>query len=859
MIWRRKRMLEKLDLDFEEHIRRETEDNIHRGLNPEEARYAALRKFGNVTRIKEDTREIWSFTWLEQLARDVRYALRTLRRNPGFAAAAILSLGLGIGVNTAVFSVVNTVLLQRLPYPDADRIVAFSNGVSAGEHFKEDLPGATFAEWRAHAQSFDQLAGYWHRDATLSSAKSAELMRVVSVTGDFWALTGARAARGRLFDSNAQSPSIVLSHAVFERQFNGDTGIIGKTVNLDGEPVTVVGVLPANYRFLFRDFLSNVTPSDAASAVGAFTPGPVLVRGVPSHWFVVGHLKPLVSVERALAELQGIQASILKAYPDRWFPGIARMQLLPLRSELTRDSRQALWILQIAGFFVLLIACTNIANLLLARGAARSREIAIRASVGAGVGRVLRQFLAEGLLLSLSGGTAGLIIAWSAIAMMKHFGTGAVPRLSESAIDARVLVFTLSLCLLSGIAFGLAPGVTLWRSGVQDALRSGTRQVSSGDVRLRGFLVTAELALAIVLLSGAGLMVKSFWKMYADPPGFSPEHTLVMKVALSGPQYAKPAQQSVYTEELLRRIGALPGVQACGVTNSELLLMQAANPAVPAIVDRFQNSLVSQGYFRAIGMQLLRGRWITDSDPADTVVINETLARRVFGDSDPVGQRMQKLNKLRAVGVAANLKYSKRDAMPGPEVFRPYSKNLWGGNASLTIVVRMPGDPLGISLTARKMISGIDPEQPVYDIQTLEQALTTSIAARRFNLFLLGAFAISALLIALVGIYGVMAYAVTQRTREIGIRMALGAQRGTVVRMIVAQGMRITVWGVAVGLGGALAFTRVMASLLYDVAPNDPATFAVTLSILITCVLLACWRPALRAALVDPQVALRHE
>jgi putative ABC transport system permease protein len=360
-------------------------------------------------------------------------------------------------------------------------------------------------------------------------------------------------------------------------------------------------------------------------------------------------------------------------------------------------------------------------------------------------------------------------------------------------------------------------------------------------------------------LSGAGLMVKSFWRMYADPPGFSPEHTLVMKVALSGPQYAKPAQQAVYTEELLRRIGALPGVQACGVTNSELLLMQAANPAVPAIVDRFQNSLVSQGYFRAIGMQLLRGRWITDSDPADTVVINETLARRVFGDSDPVGQRMQKLNKLRVVGVAANLKYSKRDAMPGPEVFRPYSKNLWGGNASLTIVVRMPGDPLGISLTARKMISGIDPEQPVYDIQTLEQALTTSIAARRFNLFLLGAFAISALLIALVGIYGVMAYAVTQRTREIGIRMALGAQRGTVVRMIVAQGMRITVWGVAVGLGGALAFTRVMASLLYDVAPNDPATFAVTLSILIACVSLACWGPALRASLVDPQVALRHE
>jgi putative ABC transport system permease protein len=752
--------------------------------------------------------------------------------------------------------VIHTVLLEPLPYPDADRIVALSNGVMPGERFKEGLPGVNFAEWQTHAQSFDHLAGYWYREATLASTNAANRIQLAPIAGDFWALTGAQPVLGRLFDSTRPSRSIVLSHKLFERQFSGDSRIIGKTVLLDGSPITVVGVLPANFRFLFRsNYLNNVN----ASAVEAFIPGPALVRSQWSQWFVVGHLKPAVSIESALAELRQIQANFLKAYPDRWFPGIVRMSLLPLQNEITGNSRRALWLLQTAGFFVLLIACANVANLLLARGSARSREIAIRAAVGAGVARVLRQFLAEGLLLAVAGGAIGIFIAWSVIALVKHFGLSAIPRLSETSIDGLVLAFTLSLCLISGILFGLAPAFTLRKTDLQDVLKEGTRAASIRDaLRLRFVLVASQLALAIVLLSGAGLMVKSFLKMYANPPGFSPENTLLMKVALSGPQYAEPVRQGSYSDELLRRIGALPGVEACGVMSSDELLIQGPDPAVAALVDRYQNSRVSQGYFQAIGMQLLKGRWITDGDPPDVVVINETMARRAFGNRNPIGQRIEHLGQPLVVGVTANLKYSKRDEEPGPEMFRSYAKTL-SGHASVTVAVRMRGNPLGISSAARTLITGIDPAQPVYDMQTLDQALTKSIAARRLNLFLLGFFAISALLIALVGIYGVMAYAVTQRTREIGIRLALGAQRGTVVRMIVAQGMRITVWGVAVGLGGALAFTRVMASLLYDVAPNDPPTFAVTLSILIACVLLACWGPALRASLVDPQVALRHE
>jgi predicted permease len=553
MIWRRKRMLEKLDLDFEDHIRREMEDNIDRGMKPDDARYAALRKFGNITRVREDTREIWSFAWLEQLLQDLRYTFRTLLRNPGFAAAAILSFGLGIGVNTAVFSVINTVLLQRLPYPDADRIVAFSNKVTAvqPQPFKEGLSGGDLAEWLAHTKSFDRMAGYWYRDSTLASANAANRIGVAPVAGDFWAITGARATIGRLFDPNRPAHSIVLSYQLFEHQFGGDARIIGKNVLLDGAPVTVVGILPANFRFLFQYF-----GGASMSGIAAFVPAPPLVRTEWSHWFVVGHLKRGVSIESALAELQGIEANVLKAYPDRWFPGIAWMRLQPLQAELTGNSRRALLILQLAGFFVLMIACANIANLLLARGAARSREIAIRAAVGAGAARVLRQFLAEGLVLALTGGMIGVLIAWSAIALMKQFGVGAVPRLAETVIEGYVLAFTLSLCLISGILFGFAPAVTLWRADLQ--IRNAA---VSGGLRLRRVLVASELALAIVLLMGAGLMVKSFWKMYTNPPGFSPENTLLMKVSLSGPQYADAAKQRAYLNELLRKIGRRCGSQ----------------------------------------------------------------------------------------------------------------------------------------------------------------------------------------------------------------------------------------------------------------------------------------------------------
>jgi putative ABC transport system permease protein len=849
-----RRHLDSLDQDIRDHIEEETRDNLARGMTPDEARHAALRKFGNPLRVAEDSREVWSVVWLEQLLQDVRFGLRMLRRNPGFGMVVILTLALGIGVNAAVFSVVNAVLLRPLPYPDAERVVAYSEGIdtSKAASFKPGISGADFFEWRAQAKSFEGMAAYQYNDATLASATDAGQVRVASIAGDFWAIAGARASLGRLFEPAEAAGAVVLTHTYFERRFGGDPRVVGKAMTLDGLPVTITGVLSPNFRFLFPKARMDIASGD----IEAFVPAPRLERsgGQKMRVSVVAKLKPHVTIDGALTELRLIEARILRAYPDRWFAGIPRMGLWPLQERLVGNVRRALWILQVAGMFVLLIACANIANLLLARGATRRKEIAIRAAIGAGGARVMRQFLAEGMVLALFGGAAGLLVARGAIAMMARFGAQAVPRLAETAIDGRVLAFTAAVSLATGILFGFGPAISL--TGLQGALKDGA--LGSAGLRIRRVLVAAELALAIVLLTGAGLMVKSFWRMYASPPGFAPENTLVMKVSLSGPEYSGKPRQLAYVEELARRIESTPGVQAAGVAKTSLYLLQS-NSATPAPVDQFLESLVSAGYFSAIGMRLVKGRWITGADPPDDVLINETMARRVFGSDDPIGHRIRIGRAATVVGVVANLKYSKLDAEPGPEIYRSFPQNLGPGRVTVTVAIRMPGDPLGIASAARKLVSGIDPAQPVHDIETLQQALSGSIAPRRFNLFLLGTFAAAAMLMALVGIYGVIAYSVTQRTREIGIRMALGSPRGAVVRMVAGQGMGIALSGIGVGLAAAFGLTRWMAALLYDVKPDDPSTFAVVAVALAATALLASLGPALRAARVDPLIALRCE
>ncbi|MCL4853572.1 MAG: FtsX-like permease family protein, partial [Bryobacteraceae bacterium] len=563
--------------------------------------------------------------------------------------------------------------------------------------------------------------------------------------------------------------------------------------------------------------------------------------------------------EKARAEMQTIYSRSAEQDPNPL--RVSRiLRFTALQDKLAGETRRALVVLLVAVGFVLLIACANIANLLLARASARQREIAIRAAVGAGRMRVVRQFLAESVLLALLGCAAGLLLAQWAISVLPRLAPQAVPRLAETTIDGRVLAFTLAVSVFSGFLCGLAPVIYAWRAEVFDVLKAetGTSSAASGRIRLRGVLVASQLALAVVLLAGAGLMLKSFWRMNAKPAGFAPDQILVMRVALSGPQYSTWPPKQAYTEELLQTLQALPGVEAAGVDAGTLNTNVQVDDGVPSPGGGVSASIrgVSPGYLRAIGIPLLKGAW-PERGNLFGVVVNEAFARRIAG-GEATGKHLSGsiLNDT-ITGVVADFKTWQLDAEPLPEVYLPYERLPL--SRSMRVVVRAEGGAAALAPVVRQLVAGIDRTQPVYEFQTLQDALSASIAPRRFNLFLLGAFAATALLLAVIGIYGVMAYSVSQRTREIGIRMALGARRGEIVGMVVRQGINLAVAGITTGILAGLALTRLMAGLLYDVNPNDPWIFALVVAALVAAALLAAGGPALKAARVDPLIALRYE
>jgi putative ABC transport system permease protein len=849
----KRRMLDGLDDDIRDHIERETTDNIARGMPPEEARHAALRKFGNITRAKEDTRAVWSRMWLEQLARDIRYGLRILVRNPGFAAVVILTLALGIGMNTAVFSVVNTVLLRPLAYPHPERLVWIAG---YDPNINRDVAGSPdFFYWREHARSYTGMAAYGPQQSAMVTPRDAQQVSGVLIAGDFWTLTGTRPALGRLFGPQEQD-TVVLAWDLFESRFAADPHVVGKSVSLDGRPVTITGVLPKDFRFQFPMWWQSVEPRP----VEAYFPLPAQDRVMGRIVNVVAALAPGVPPTRALAELNVLEKGAQQSRDPRYIEPTAGLRIEPLAHKLTGNARPALFVLLAAGAFVLLIAVLNVASVLLARATVRQREIAIRAAVGAGRARVIRQLLAESVVLALIGGAAGLALARTALAILIRLSPNAAPKLQETSMDGYVLAFTLAISIAAGILFGSGPALTLWRGDLYGALKDGARTSgNAGGLRLRGLLVAGELALAIMLLIGAGLMVKSFWRMHARPPGFAPESVLTMKLRLAGPQYREEPAQQAYMRELLRRMESAPGVESAGVSTWCLFEgVPFPSDTKPKQQHVIRLNAASTGYLKAMGMRLLRGRWLNDADSGGgSVLLNESMARQAFGAVDPIGRRISTPDPATVVGIVADLKYAQLDADPPAEIYVPYRQSPFFGGASLA--VRTAGDALAMAPAMRKLISGIDPTQPVYNVKTLEQALADSVAPRRFNLFLMGTFAAAALLLALVGIYGVIAYSVAERTREIGVRMALGAQRHEVVRMVVREGMAMALAGMATGLAGAWGLTHVIASLLYDVKANDPATFAAVAAALAATAMLACCVPALKAARVDPMVALRYE
>jgi putative ABC transport system permease protein len=850
---RRRRMLDGLDDDIRDHIERETRDNIARGMPLDEARRAAVRKFGNVTRVKEDTRDVWRRMWLDQLQQDIRYGLRILLRNPGFAAVVILTLALGIGMNTAVFSVVNAVLLRPLAYPHPERLVWIAGFDANIQRDVADSPD--FWYWHEHARSFTGMAAYGPQQAAMVTPKDAQQVSGVMIAGDFWALTGARAALGRLFGLQEQE-TVVLAWDLFESKFAADPHVIGNSVAVDGRSFTITGVLPKNFRFQFPMWWQSTEPRP----VEAYFPLPAQDRVMSRIVNVVASLKPGVRAARSLAELEVLEKRSHEDRKSQFIEPTAALRVEPLSCKLTGGVRPALMVLLAAGGFVLLIAVLNIANVLLARATARQREIAIRAAVGAGRARVIRQLLMESVVLALIGGGAGLLLARAALAILVRLAPNAVPRLQETSLDGSALAFTLAVSVGTGILFGSGPALALWRSNLHEALKQGARSsVGGAGARVRGLLVTAELALAMVLLVGAGLMLKSFWRMHAYPAGFAPDRILTMKVRPAGPQYREEPAQQAYMRELLRRLESAPRIEAAGISTWSLFEgVPFPSDTKPGQHHTIRLNAASTGYLKALGIRLLRGRWLGEADSdGHAVLLNESMARQAFGAVDPIGRRISTPDPATVVGIVANLKYSQLDADPPAEIYLAYQQGPFFSGSS--VAVRTAGDASAMAPAIRKLISNIDPTQPVSNVKTLEQALSDSIAPRRFNLFLLGTFAAVALLLALVGIYGLIAYSVAERTREIGLRMALGAQRREVVRMVVREGMAMALAGMAAGLAGAWGLTHLMGSLLYGVKANDPATFGVVAAALAATAVLACWFPALKAARVDPMVALRYE
>jgi predicted permease len=860
-----------LDEEIRTHLELEAEQNIESGMSPEEARHAALRAFGNVALSKEDTRMMWGLRWLETLWQDVRFGARTLAKSPGFTAVAVIALALGIGANSAIFSAVNTVLLRPLPFKDPERLVVVWEKGNADEFPLNSTSAANFIDWRDQNRVFEGASAMGRASFNLTGG-GGEPVRVDGrrVSANLFSLLGVEPRLGRVFLPEEDAPGagrvVILSYGLWQRRFGSDPGVVGRPVVMNGTSYTVVGVMPPQFQFPSRQ--------DELWVPIAFAPQEAANRGNNSYE-VVGRMKPGVSLEQAQTEMSIITARLKQQYPD--VVKTDASVVVSLHEQMVGDIRPALLVLLGAVGFVLLVACANVANLLLARAAVRRKEIALRVALGAGRLRLVRQFLTESLLLAFLGGAAGLLLSFWGVNVLKAFIPENISEVSAIGVDARVLVFTLVVSLLTGLIFGLAPAAQAANMDLNEMLKEGGRDSSSGRSgnRVRGLLVVAEVAVSLVLLVGAGLLINSFVRLRNLDPGFRADNLLTMSIVLPQQKYSDHARRVTFFSELTSRVGALPGVRSAAVTNWIPLTMQGDTFGVsvegrpdpgpekrPDVVTR----VVSAAYFDTMGIQLLRGRQFDEGvdreDSMPVAVVSETTARRLWPGEDPLSKRLQPGGAdpdgwIQVVGVAKDVRQFDLTAEPRLQMYLPYAQFQWFVPRQL--VVKTDVEPTSLATAVRKAVWEMDKDQPVSDVRTMEEVLSESIARQRFSALLLGVFAALALALAAVGIYGVMSYAVAQRTREIGIRMALGAQAGSVLRLMIGQGLKLASAGVVLGLAGALLLTRVMSSLLFGVSATDPLTLVTISLVLVGVALLASYIPARRAAKVDPLVALRYE
>ncbi len=886
-LFRKRELDAEMDDEMRSHIELRTQENISAGLKPEEARYAALRQFGWTESIKEDCRDRTQVRWLEELVQDIRYGARQLRKNPGFTTVAVLTLALGIGANTALFSVVDGVLLRPLPFPEHQRLVTLWESNPAQGVDQQAVSPPNFADWQAQSSAFEEMA-FWTgpNDFNLVTQDGSEKVRESYASSGLFRVLRIEPQLGRGFlaeEDSPQGPQVaVISHRLWQERFGGDARVAGQTLTVDTygrRTYTVVGVMPPGFQF----------PSDTELWLPAGWNGlPQNRRG--GHWLnVLARLKPGKTLAQARAEMDAIQARM--AQQNRGAGMASEVSVVPLlKQTVGRNMRTALLVLWGVVAGVLLIACANVANLMLARAASRQKEIALRLALGAGRWRVMRQLLTESILLALFGGGVGALFGYWGVKVFIAASPANIPRLAEASLDGAALCFTAGAAVLTGVVFGLVPAWQFTRPDLNETLKEGARNASTGVSagHIRSSLVVVEVALATVLLVGAGLMLQSFAKLFATDRGFRAEHLLTVELDFSVAGFTtwvRPTETrpQVRLRELMERVRQLPGVESAGATY-RFLRKDNHPPIQPfSILGRppayegerlmADHGAITPDYIRTLGMRRLLGRDFTEADTLgapEVVLVNESFVRRFFPNQNPLGNHvmMDAAAPLGAtnqwgqsvwseiVGVVSDTKSLSPQPEAVPEVFRPYWQ--WPMQSPI-LLVRTRGDPAALIEAIRRETKSVIPSLPSPKIRLMTERVGESIAAPRFQAGLLNIFGGAALLLAACGIYGVLAYTVTQRQRELGIRLALGAQKRHVVSLVIGQGMKLALAGLALGLVAALALTRVMRTLLYRVAPTDPLTFAAVPLLLAGIALFACWVPAHRAAKVDPMAALRHE
>jgi putative ABC transport system permease protein len=886
-LFSRRRLYDDLSEEIQQHLQEKIEELVASGMPRKEATAAARCEFGNVTLTEEDSREVWQWPSIENFLMDVRFGARMLRKNPGFTAVAVLTLGLGIGANTAIFGVVNAVLLRPLPFKQPSRLMMLFEGIPKLGFPKMGFSAPDFVVFERAQKSFESVGVYQNKYFNISGDREPERLMAARISSSVFPMLGAEPMLGRTFtigeDALGQNV-VILSYGLWQRRFGADSGIIGRNLELNRQPYTVIGVMPKAFNFPLRGPQGS-EPAELWVPM-AFTATELEGWGTNYMNGVLARLRPGLAFEQASAEAESLSRSIGSNYPPeltKAFQGAElKVSMNSYHEEVVKSVRTLLLILMAAVVLVLLIACANVATLLVSRAASRQKEVALRTTLGATRVRLLRQMLTESLLLALIGGSLGLAFAFWVKTLLLSLVPESVPLPRDIPIGGRVIVFVLAASFLTTVLFGLVPAFQVSAMALHGPLQEGGRGGTPGRLRhrLQGFFVTVEFALALVLLIGSGLLIRSFAKLLEANPGFRPDHVLTLKIPIPSERYTRAPKVRQFYEQLLDRAGNIPGVKAVGLT-SDLPLSGCGTIAIQieggrsggetpqAICQTWQVG----NYFQTLGVPLLKGRSFTLEDRIDAqpvAIVSEAAGRQFWPGQDPIGKRIRwgvYTPWQTIVGIVGDVNDEPLGQPARLHVYRPYLQmadlffedTRFGEVRSMNLAVLSQTDPASLTSAVIGQIHWLDPDLAVAHIRTMAQVISSSVAGPRFNTLLLGVFAGVALFLAAIGIYGVMAYAVTQQTHEIGIRLALGAQPRNVLQLVLRRGVRLAGVGAMFGVAAALALTRLMAGLLYDVSATDPVTFSCVVILLLAIALLACYVPARRAMRVDPMVALRYE